>query len=80
MSTTKDYKDKKISENWIHIEGGKNEEPSTFDFSNERTQKAKMAKGYAAHYNYTDEEGNTSFIVEKQYTDSSEQKKKIYTA
>ena len=77
MSTTKDYKDKKISENWKYVLGDKNEEPSTFDFSNERTQKAKMAKGYAAHYNYTDEEGNTSFIVEKQYTDSSEQKKKF---
>ena len=80
MSTTKDYKDKKISENWKHIEGGKNEEPSTFDFSNERNLKAKMAKGYNTHYHYTDEEGNTSFIVEKQYTDSTEQKKKIYIA
>jgi hypothetical protein len=34
MSTTKDYKDKKISENWKYVLGDKNEEPSTFDFSN----------------------------------------------
>jgi hypothetical protein len=77
MSTTKDYKDKKISENWKYILGDHNEEPSTFDFSNERTRKAKMAKGYDTHYTYTDEEGNTAFIVEKQYTDDSKQEKKF---
>ena len=44
---------------------------STFDFSNERNIKAKKAKGYADHYRYTDQEGNTAFIVEKQYTDDS---------
>jgi hypothetical protein len=77
MSTTKDYKDKKKSENWKYVKGGKNEEPATFDFSNERNLRAKKAKGYDTHYHYTDEEGNTAFIVEKQYTDSSEQKKKF---
>ena len=77
MSTIKDYKDKKISENWKYIMGAKNEAPSSFDFSNERNLKAKKAKGYDTHYTYTDQEGNTAFVVEKQYTDSSEQKKKF---
>ena len=45
MSTIKDYKDKKISENWKYVLGDRNEEPSTFDFSNERNIKAKKAKG-----------------------------------
>ena len=77
MSTIKDYKDKKISENWKYVLGDRNEEPSTFDFSNERNIKAKKAKGYADHYRYTDQEGNTAFIVEKQYTDDSQQEKKF---
>jgi len=79
MSTIKDYKDKKISENWKYVLGDRNEEPSTFDFSNERNIKAKKAKGYADHYRYTDQEGNTAFIVEKQYTDDSQQERMLLT-
>ena len=80
MSTIKDYKDKKISENWKHVMGDKDEEPSTFDFSGSaglRRKQSKLKKGYDTHYRYTDQEGNTAFVVERQYIDETKQEKKF---
>jgi len=77
MSTTHDYKDKKISENWKYIMGAKNEAPSSFDFSKQSNRNKKKKQGYDTHYTYTDKEGNTAFIVEKQYINGSEQEKKF---
>ena len=44
-------------------------------FSGKDGQKRKdyKIKGYDTHYIYTDEEGNTEFVVERQYLDESKQ-------
>ena len=61
MSTTAPIKDKKISTNYTNILAGKGEEPSSFDFTNERNLREKKKKGYDTHYTYATEDGHTSF-------------------
>ena len=77
MSTTAPIKDKKISTNYTNILAGKGEEPSSFDFTNERNLREKKKKGYDTHYTYATEDGHTSFIVERKYTDEAREKKQF---
>ena len=65
MSTTGPIQTKKISANWEAIVGDLNEVPSTFDFSKENNIRQKGKKGYETHYTYTNEDGNTCFVVER---------------
>ena len=37
-----------------------------------------MLKGYDTHYIYTDELGNTQFVVERKYDDETKQTKTFY--
>ena len=77
MSTTAPIKDKKISTNYTNILAGKGEEPSSFDFTNERNLREKKKKGYDTHYTYATEDGHTSFIVERKYIDEARKKKQF---
>ena len=64
MSTIKQPKDKKFSENWdVSIYGGRDEIPDSFNFSDDKKKRKKILQGYETHYIYTDENGNTAFIV-----------------
>ena len=66
MSTIKPpKKDKKVSENWESIYGGRDEVPSSLDFSDEKNFDRKKRDGHQEHYLYTDEKGNTAFVVER---------------
>ena len=69
------------SNNYTYMKGNKDEQPTTFDFKGPGGQKKlqyKLSKGYDTHYTYTDEEGNTTFIVERQYTDETRQEKRFF--
>ena len=69
MSTTTPIKFKKVSANWETIKGSYHEAPTSFDFSKESNIRAKNKKGYDKHYIYTDESGNTCFVVERKKKD-----------
>ena len=69
MSTTTPMKFKKVSANWETIKGSYHEAPTSFDFSKESNIRAKNKKGYDKHYIYTDESGNTCFVVERKKKD-----------
>jgi hypothetical protein len=43
-----------------------------------KLEQYKRKKGYDTHYIYTDEEGNTAFVVERQYTDETRQEKRFF--
>ena len=47
------------------------------DHNGQKRKEYKLKKGYDTHYTYTDEEGNTAFVVERQYTDETKQEKKF---
>ena len=72
---------KKINHNnYTYTKGNRYEIPWSLDFSGKDGQKRKdykIKKGYDTHYIYTDEEGNTKFVVERQYLDESKQEKKF---
>ena len=64
--------------NYTYMKGDKNEVPGTFDFTGpggERRFKYKLSKNYDTHYIYTDKEGYTTFVVERQYKDETRQEK-----
>ena len=64
--------------NYTYMKGDKNETPGTFDFTGpggETRLKNKLSKHYDNHYIYTDEEGYTAFVVERQYKDETKQEK-----
>ncbi len=66
--------------NYTYKKGKKHDIPWSLDFSGPNGQKRKeykLKKGYDTHYTYTDEEGNTAFVVERQYTDETKQEKKF---
>ena len=74
-------KPKKNRNNYTYMKGDKNEEPTTFKFSGpggEQRLKFKNSRNYDTHYRYTDEEGNTAFLVERQYTDETHQEKRFF--
>jgi hypothetical protein len=74
-------KPKKNRNNYTYTKGDKNEEPNTFKFSGpggEQRLKFKQSRNYDTHYRYTDEEGYTAFIVERQYTDETKQEKRFF--
>ena len=63
-------KKKKInSNNYTYTKGKKHDIPWSLDFTGAAGQKRKEfkdSKGYDQHHIYTDEEGNTTFVVERQ--------------
>lgn len=66
--------------NYTYTKGSKYEVPWSLDFTGRDADKRKtfkIKKGYDTHYVYTDEEGNTAFVVERQYSDESRQEKKF---
>ena len=74
-------KPKKNRNNYTYMKGDKNEEPTTFKFSGpggEQRLRFKQSRNYDTHYRYTDEEGNTAFVVERQYTDETHQEKRFF--
>jgi len=74
-------KPKKNRNNYTYMKGDKNEEPNTFNFSGpggEQRLKFKQSRNYDTHYRYTDTEGNTAFVVERQYTDETRQEKRFF--
>ena len=79
MSTTYNTasKDKKVSENWVSILGGKDETPSSLDFygtAGDKRKTAKLKKGYEGHWIYSDEEGNTAFVTERRKDEATGKK------
>ena len=67
--------------NYTYMKGDKNEVPGTFDFTGpggERRLKYKLSKNYDTHYIYTDKEGYTTFVVERQYKDETRQEKNFF--
>ena len=74
-------KPKKNRNNYTYMKGDKNEEPTTFKFSGpggEQRLKFKNSRNYDTHYRYTDEEDNTAFVIERQYTDETKQEKRFF--
>ena len=56
MSTTKaPKKDKPISDNWEILKGGRNEQPDSFDFTDEKKLRIKKQQGYEGHWLFLDE-------------------------
>ena len=82
MSTvTPPKKDKPISDNWINIQGGRNEVPDSFNFTDERTLRKKEKQGYETHYIYKDQKGLTNFVVERKFSETKKNpngKKQFY--
>ena len=75
-------KKKQINENnYTYTKGKKHEVPWSLEFdgttAGQKRKEYKLKKGYDAHYIYTDKEGNTAFVIERQYTDESKQEKKF---
>ena len=69
MSTTKaPKKDKPISDNWEIIKGGRDEQPDSFDFTDEKKHRVKQQQGYEGHWLFLDEKRHTNFIVERYYS------------
>ena len=67
--------------NYTYMKGDKYEQPTTFDFNGpggEKKLQNKLKKGYDNHYIYTDEEGHTAFVVERQYKDETRQEKNFF--
>jgi len=74
-------KPKKNRNNYNYVKATKNEIPGSLNFTGpggETRLKAKMLKGYDTHYIYTDELGNTQFVVERKYDDETKQTKTFY--
>jgi hypothetical protein len=74
-------KPKKNRNNYTYMKGDNNEEPTTFKFSGpggEQRLRFKQSRNYDTHYRYTDAEGNTAFLVERQYTDETHQEKRFF--
>ena len=73
---------KKINHNnYTYMKGDYHDIPWSLDFTDPKDgfkrEQFKKKKGYDTHYIYTDKEGNTAFVVERQYTDESKQEKKF---
>jgi len=72
---------KKNKNNYTYMKGTNNEVPRTLDFTGpggETRLRDKRSKHFDDFYIYTDEKGNTEFVVERFYVDETRQEKRFF--